>query len=59
MMKVYLIGTVLQWVSLAAILVFIGFWIYQFTEAKKRKIVLTEFDKALKDYCEQHLIDKE
>lgn len=59
MMQAYLIGTVLQWVSLAGMLVWIGLGIYQFTEIKKRKKMLTDYDKALNDYSKQYLKDKE
>ncbi|MBT2615317.1 MULTISPECIES: hypothetical protein [unclassified Bacillus (in: firmicutes)] len=58
-MQAYLIGTVLQWVSLAGMLVWIGLGIYQFTEIKKRKKVLTDYDKSLNDYSERYLNDKE
>lgn len=58
-MEAYLIGTVVQWVGLVAGLLWIACGIYQATEIKLRKKVLTDYDKALNDYREQHLKDKE
>ncbi|USK66295.1 hypothetical protein [Peribacillus frigoritolerans] len=52
MMQAYLIGTAIQWVSLVAILVWIGLGIYQFTEIRMRK-------KTLNDYRKLFLNDKE
>ncbi|SSS87992.1 Uncharacterised protein [Acinetobacter baumannii] len=58
-MEAYLIGTVVQWVGLIAALVWIGCGIYQATEIRLRKKVLTDYDKSLNDYREQHLKNKE
>lgn len=58
-MEAYLIGTVVQWVGLIAGLVWIGCGIYQATEIKMRKKVLTDYDRALNDYSKQYLKDKE
>ncbi|MEE3950751.1 hypothetical protein [Peribacillus frigoritolerans] len=51
-MEAYLIGTALQWLSLVAILVWIGLGIYELTEIRLKK-------KTLNDYRRLFLNDKE
>lgn len=60
MMQAYLIGTVLQWVSLAAMLVWMGLGIHQFTEIQMRKKALKNIEriKDLEITLTQILFDK-